>query len=394
MAVSASCVTGLTTLTISQDFTIWGQIFVICLVQLGALGIMSVASLAMQAMGRRLSLLHERMLASITETEQEQYMMRSLTIILVYVFSCEFVGAIILFLLFKLVGESWLDALGKGIFTAISAFCNAGMTLTSDNMMSYTHNPAILLTVAFLIFLGSMAPATSLAVIDFVKGKRIGLTSYLAIITTLIVFALGTFSFAAAEWDNTLAGLNWFEKLVNSLFMAISVRSAGFNSVDMGHCRNVTAVIDMCLMMVGGSPGGVAGGIKTVSVAVLFLVFWAEVTHSKRIICGCREISRATVHRALSTVMAFVFLIILGFLVLLSTQTIAVRSLLFEVVSAVATVGASLGATNCVDELGKGILMFLMFCGRIGPITLFFVMSEEKSEKDTIHYPEEKLSLN
>lgn len=394
MAISACCVTGLTVVDMPQEFTVWGKLFLIILVQLGALGIIGVASMTMLHMGRRLSLRHERVLASsLDDTDQKQNMKKALSIVFYYVFITEIIGAIVLLILYLKIGLPFTDALGKSVFTAISAFCNSGFALDSDSLVSYQNNAGILYTIVILVYFGAMAPSTFLAIFVWVRRRHMSLGAYLALIGNFLALVIGTLSVFFAECDNSLEMLSTSDKISNALFMTVALRTAGFNSIDMSSLSNLTLVILIGLMFLGGAPGSVAGGVKTVTVLVLLLVFWSDIFHNRRVVCCRRAISEETIHRAVAIIIGFVCLFLVGFAILLATQSLPTKELIYEAVSAVCTVGSSMGITPYFDAVGKIVIMSLMFCGRLGPITLFAVMADRDSGNLNINYPEEKISL-
>ncbi|MDO9041948.1 MAG: potassium transporter TrkG [Desulfocapsaceae bacterium] len=377
-SVSAVCVTGLIVLDTPHDFTVFGQVLILLLIQLGGLGIMSIATVAMHAMGRRLSLHQERLLTSMTDTDHQDLVV-SLVTILRFTFMAEGLGALLLAGLFRLTGDNWGQAAWRGLFTAISAFCNAGFALQSDNLIPYQENPFILHIVALLIVFGGMAPATSLLVPRWLAGRPVGVGVRLALVTTAVLLVSGALMFLAFEWNGTLSNLTVGDKIHNAWFQSVTLRTAGFNSVDINNVMNPSCLIMICLMFIGGSPGGTAGGVKTTTIALLVMTFWASVTGRSEVIVQNRRIPPGTINRAVTIVSSGALVWIVIVLMLEMTQQIPARELLFEVTSALGTVGLSVGATNHLDGIGKIIVMIAMFAGRIGPMTLFMLLSEDRS---------------
>ncbi len=390
-AVSAVCVTGLIVLDTPHDFTIIGQSFIILLIQLGGLGIMSIATVALHAIGRRLSLKHERLISSITESDQSG-LLNSLVLIIKFTLVAESIGAILLATLFFRAGDSAADALWRGTFTAISAFCNAGFALQSDSLVPYQTNPLIVHVVAILIIAGGMAPATCLAVPRWLRGKRTPIAAKISLTTTVVLLALGTFIILAFEWHGALSGLSMSDKLHNGWFQSVTLRTAGFNTVDIAAAASPTFLIMLCFMFIGGSPGGTAGGIKTTTVGILALTFWAQVTNRRDAIIERRRIKPFTVYRAITIVFSGGIIWLAIVFMLEATQQIAARDLVFEATSALGTVGLSTGATGALDPIGKIIIIIAMFIGRIGPITLFMLLSDEQVPTSS-HYLDADISL-
>lgn len=376
-ATSAVCVTGLTVVDTSADFTRLGQFFLLLLIQLGGLGIMSIATIALHVMGRRLSLRQEHLMSSMTDTEQRD-LMESLKLVFLYTFGVEFAGAVILTILFYLHDGELLFALQQGIFTAVSGFCNAGFTICPGNLTAYQNAPLLLYTVGILIVLGGIAPATAVLVPNCLRGRAVPVGAHLALTATVWLIGIGTLAFLVLEWNGVLAGLSPAAKFHNAVFQSVTLRTAGFNSVEIGGLHSSTMLISLIWMFIGGSPGGTAGGVKTTTVAVLALVFWSDITNRDEITIRNRRIAPGIQRRA-ATILLATFLVLLAVvMMLLVTQPLPARELIFEAVSAMGTVGLSLGATAHLDAIGKVIVMLTMFIGRIGPITIFLLLNDER----------------
>lgn len=390
-AVSAVCVTGLIVLDTPNDYTFWGQLFILLLIQLGGLGIMSIASIALFILGKKLSVLQENLLTSITNVERKD-MFESLKIILKFTFIAEAIGSIILTLLYFTSGDSFLQALWRGVFTSISAFCNAGFALQTDSLIPYQNNPFILHTVALLIIFGGIAPAISILLPGWVLRKHVPVTAHISFLTTVILLFLGALLLLAFEWNGVLADFSFVDKLNNAWFQSATLRTAGFNSVDISRIGDPSCLLMVCLMFIGGSPGGTAGGVKTTTITILFITFLTYVFNRNDIIVKNRRITSDTINQAITIVFSgFIFWIII-IIMLELTQQILSRDIIFEATSAIGTVGLSTGATMKLDEIGKIIIMIAMFVGRLGPITLFILLSEGKSTSIS-RYPEAKVIL-
>ncbi len=377
-SVSAVCVTGLVVLDTSRDFTLFGQFLILVLIQLGGLGIMSITTVALHAMGHRLSLKYERIIKSMADTGHKS-LLHSLSIILKFTFIVEGIGTFLLVLLFYLIGDPFLNALWRGVFTAISAFCNAGFALQSNSLIPYQSHPAVLHVVSMLIIMGGLAPATCLIVPQWLKGKKIPISAHIALMTTVILLFAGTIFIMAFEWNGMLAGLSFGNKLHNAWFQSVTLRTAGFNSVEIANVANPTFLIMIFFMFIGGSVGGTAGGVKTTTIGILAMTFWINITNRNEIITRKRHIHSATVYRAVTIVVSGIIIWFLVVLMLEITQQISARNLFFEATSALGTVGLSTGATPFLDEIGKIIIIIAMFVGRIGPVTLFMLLNHEQT---------------
>lgn len=390
-SVSAVCVTGLIVLDTPTDFTFSGQFFILLLIQLGGLGIMSITTVSLHAMGRRLSLKQERLLVSMTHTDHKD-LLHSLSTILRVTFLAESIGALFLTFLFYVRGDTLLQAAWHGLFTAISAFCNAGFALQSDSLISCQHHWLLLHVVAMLIIFGGMAPAISRVVPKWVMGKTIPVSDRIALVTTVVLLFSGIFFVLAFEWNGILKELSFPDKIQNAWFQSVTLRTAGFNSVDMRTLASPTFVVMLCFMFIGGSPGGTAGGIKTTTIGILAMTFWTNITNGNDIIIQNRRVPSSTIHRAITIVVSGMIIWFIIVLMLEVTQQISARDIIFEATSAIGTVGLSVGATPLLDEIGKIIIMIAMFVGRIGPMTLFMLLSRNPSAS-ALQYPDAKISL-
>ena len=390
-AVSAACVTGLTVLDTARDFTPLGQGLILLLIQLGGLGIMSITTLALSVWGHRLSLQHERMLVAMTESSHRD-LLRSLALILKCTVFFEGVGAVLLTLFFFLGGESLPSSLWQGVFTAVSAFCNAGFSLQSDNLVAFQHAPFVLHTVALLIILGGLAPATSVLIPAWLSGKMVPVTTRIALVSTVVLLFTGAFFILIFEWHGAFDGLSVQDKLHNAWLQSATLRTAGFNSVDLSGIAAPTFLVMNVLMFIGGCPGGTAGGIKATTIAVLALTFWTTIVGRRDVIVQKRRIHPETVYRAITVTMAGALVWFVLVLMLTTTQQIDTSALIFEATSALGTVGLTIGATPLLDEIGKVIVIIAMFIGRIGPLTLFMLLSDQQQTADS-RYPAERITI-
>ena len=390
-SVSAVCVTGLIVLDTPHYFTLFGQFCIILLIQLGGLGIMSITTVVLHTIGRRLSLKQERLLTSITDTNHKD-LLHSLKTILKFTFIAETIGALILFFLFYSEGDTISMALWRGVFTAISAFCNAGFALQTNSLIPYQTNDFIIHTVATLIIFGGIAPATSLLIPKWISGKPTPISAKIALVTTIILLVLGTFFMMAFEWDGVLSELSVWDKIHNAWFQSVTLRTAGFNSVDIATIVSPTFLVMVVFMFIGGSSGSTAGGVKTATIGILAMTFWANITNKNNVIIQNRRIHSSTIYRAITIVISGMLVLFFVVLMLQVTQQINAKNIIFEATSALGTVGLSTGATPLLDEIGKIIIIITMFAGRIGPMTLLMFLSEEKSGLKSM-CPEEKISL-
>lgn len=384
-AVSAVCVTGLIVLDTPNDFTFLGQAIILLLIQLGALGIMSYSAAVIIALGRRLRLREESLIAASLNAGDRTQLRFVLKQLLWFTFVTEAIGAALLAALFLMHGDTPLQAIWRGVFTAISAFCNAGFALQSDSLIPYQQEPLILHIVGGLIVLGGLSPVAALAIPAVLRRQERRAQIYLVLGVSAILLVAGFFFIAAVEWNSSLAGLSWIDRLHNAWFQSITLRTAGFNSIAFDSLQPATLLIMMISMFIGGSPGGTAGGIKTTTAAILFLSIAVAIRGSKEISVFGRRISTATVDRAAAIATLGAITVLVTVLALLLTQAMPASQAVFEAVSALATVGLSIGGTTHLDSVGKLIVAFAMFAGRVGPLSMFAFLATREAFRSAQH---------
>jgi trk system potassium uptake protein TrkH len=391
-AVSAVCVTGLIVLDTPVDFTGFGQAAILLLIQLGGLGIMTFSTAALGLLGRRLSLRYESAVVSALSVQGRHELFRDLRRLLTITFSAELIGTAVLSSLFAVEGEAPRQALWRGLFTSVSAFCNAGFALQSDSLIGYQRNPWILHTVALLIIIGGLSPAVVAALPDLLLRRRVAVQIKLAVVSTLVLLAGGAIAVTAIEWNNTLANLSLFDRLHNGWFQSVTLRTAGFNSIDIAAVHGSMLTLMMVWMFIGGSPGGTAGGIKTTTAALLALAVAAAIRGRWDVTVFRRRITTETVYKAAAIATLGFSMALLSLMALQLTQDLPGAQAPFEVVSALGTVGLSIGATARLDEVGKILIMATMFAGRVGPLTLFLFLSDRFS-KSAWEFPDERIDV-
>jgi len=346
---------------------------------------MSYSAAVIIALGRRLRLREESLTAASLNAGDRTQLPVVLKQLLWFTFVTEAIGAAPLAALFLAQGDTPLQAIWRGVFTSISAFCNAGFALQTDSLIPYQHQPLILHVVGGLIVLGGLSPAAALAAPGVLRKKERRAQIYLVLGVSAILLVAGFFFIAAVEWDASLSGLPWFDRLHNAWFQSITLRTAGLNSIALDSLQPATLLIMMASMFIGGSPGGTAGGIKTTTAAILFLSVAAAIRGGKVISVFGRRISTTTVDRAAATATLGALTVFVTILALLLTQAMPTSEAVFEAVSALATVGLSVGGTAHLDSVGKLIVAFAMLAGRVGPLSLFAFLATHESSRSAQH---------
>jgi trk system potassium uptake protein TrkH len=407
-STSATCVTGLATLntvddahaaTDRQSFTPFGQFVILILIQIGGLGIMTLSAATVMIAGSRLAMKSRALMQSILDEHSAQALRKTVRDIFLMTFVIEGVGAALLTLRFWQLDYDLGRAVWLGTFHAISAFCNAGFSLFGDSLMSFRDDWVINGVHMALILLGGLgfAVVTALAARRTWSGgfgvgwRRLSLQIRLVVTVTLMLIVAGTIFYFYLEYDRSLKGLDVGEKLLASLFHSVSFRTAGFNSVDMGEMSRAMMILSCVFMFIGACPGSTGGGIKTSTVAVLFMSIRASMTSQADVEIGKHTVNPKVVTRAISIVaIAFSFLIVGLVLLVLTQPDIPLEALLFESVSALGTVGLSLGITPDLDGTGKVIIILLMFVGRLGPLTIALAVGERQTNRG-FRYSEERI---
>ena len=391
-STSAVCVTGLIVLDTPTAFTGYGQGVLLLLIQVGGLGIMTFSTAAFAMLGRRLTLSHERAVAELLGGDDRTRLVDVLRQTLRVTFGLEAVGALWLAACFWLSGDTLLMAVWRGVFTSISAFCNAGFALQSASLIPYQHSGAVLHAVAALIVAGGLSPAAIVALPQLTRGRRLTLRMKMVFSMTATLLVGGFVLLLALEWNVSLAGMSLADKLNNAWFQSATLRTAGFNSVGMQALSPASITLMIFLMFIGGSPGGTAGGIKTTTAFVVFMPIVTAIRGRQEVTAFGREIPRETVYRAAAIAVLGMLTVAFALVALQVTQAIPMDVALFEVVSAIGTVGLTIGATPKLDFVGKVIIMLCMFLGRVGPLTAFLLLSEQHSESSW-HLPEEAVPV-
>jgi len=393
-ATSATCVTGLIVLDTPNDLSLFGQLVVLALIQVGGLNIMVLSTFAAVMMGRGLGLRGERAIGELLDIQETRSAYRLIVFIVVTTFTIEAAGALALAAAFLRHDMGWLEALWKGAFHSISAFCNAGFALQSDSLIPFQRDPAVLLPIICLITLGGIGFAVLAFAWLRVAGRRkIGLAVQVRVVlvASAVLVAIGWLAFAALEWESSLAGLPVRDRVLNALFQSVTCRTAGFNSVAFDSLHPATVLLMIFLMFVGASPGGTGGGIKTTTLVVLLSAVPSAARGRPDVVLFRRRIAPGTFYRSAAIAVVSALVVGVGAMLLLASQHGGIASMLFEVVSAFGTVGLSLGATAMLDAFGKVLVAAVMLAGRVGPLTLALLFG--RSGEARVGYPEASLMV-
>jgi len=410
-SVSAVCVTGLTVVDTAGAFTNLGKIIILCLIQIGGLGIMTFTGFFGYIFTGSASYKDRLLLKEVMSSDTLDSLFRMLIQIILITFLSELLGAV---LIYFSVGEVGENKIFFSIFHAVSAFCNAGFSTIPDGLSASVlqGSSVFVLTISALIMLGGIGFPVMLTLFvllrnafsrinPFLKHQKLrwhpvsnNINHRIVLFTTFVLLVVGTLFYYLLEKDKSLAGLNGFDQFMISFFGSVSARTAGFNVVDITRWTTPTVFLMIFLMWVGASPGSTGGGIKTTTFAIALRTSYAFVRGRHAVQIGNREIGRETIIRVLVVIMLSMLAIATGYFgLLLADPDKDPVQLLFETFSAFGTVGLSVVNTATLSMAGKSIIMGLMFLGRLGPLTVLSgVLISEK--KQYYKYPKQNLIIN
>ena len=398
-ATSAVCVTGLVVVDTATYWSGFGQGVIVCLIQIGGLGFMTITTMFAIIARKRINL-RERLLIQESLNQFDLSGLVKLTrYILLTTFAIEGIGAILLsFIFIPQFGVS--KGIWYSIFHAISAFCNAGFDLMGgvsgefSSLTSYVNSVTITIVISLLIILGGLGFPVILDVVKQKKFSKLNIHSKIVLISTLSLIISGALIIYALEINNanTLAQLDQTGKITASLFQSVTTRTAGFNTIDLTLMRESTLFVMIIFMFIGASPASTGGGVKTTTIAVLLLSVRTFIEQKQDTEIFKRKLSVSTINKSLGVfVIAFLLALIGTLLISITQPEFTLLESAFEVVSAVATVGLSIGGSPNLDSVGKIIIMILMFMGRVGSLTIFFALTHKGKKKQVIRYPEGKI---
>lgn len=389
-ATSATCVTGL---VMGDTFSLWsgfGQVVIICLIQIGGLGFMSIATIVVFTLRRKVGLKQRMVMAQALSLNDMAGVVRLQKLVLIGSLSIEAVGALILTLRF-LPQYGFTTALKWGVFHAISAFCNAGFDIfgavktPNSSLVEMNSDPVVLLTLAMLVIVGGLGFLVWEEVVTKRRFKKFSVYTKLVLVTTGVLLAVGTAMIALLEWNNpnTIGNMPLGDKLLNCFFQSVTTRTAGFASVDQALLTDGGKGATIMLMLIGGSSGSTAGGAKTVTVMVLLLFLWATARGKGSVRAFKRTIPQEQVMNAMTIVAILVGFAVIGAVVICATSPVGFTDALYEAVSALATVGTTAGATGKLSVAAKILIIIYMYFGRVGVLTisLGFLMGNKAEER-------------
>ncbi len=402
-ATTATCVTGLVTLPTVSAWSTFGQIVILILIQIGGLGIVTILSGLMIYFHQKISLRGRMLLQDAFNLNSLSGLIRFTKKVILGTFLIEGIGAILY--MFVFVPEFGPRGIWISVFTSISAFCNAGIDIIGENSLcNYTYNPLINFVTSALIVLGGIGFIVWWDLIRILPQFRkqgikairsLTLHSKIALSSTIALIFIGGIVFFLLEANNplTLQGQPILKQLQASFFQSVTTRTAGFATLPQESLSNASAIFSLLLMFIGGSPVGTAGGIKTVTLVIIIASTLALVRNKNEVVLFHRNISRYTLSKAVAVATISFLTLFISTILLASVTNADTIDILYETVSATATVGLSRNLTSQLNIWGKIIIIFTMFFGRVGPISLAVAFNTRKESPNLIKNPTEEISV-
>lgn len=396
-AASASCVTGLVIADTFRHWTLFGQWVILGLIQIGGLGFMTIGVFFAIMLRRKIGLKTRGILQESVNSLQIGGIVRLAKKIMKGTILFEGIGAVILAVRF-IPEMGFLKGVYYGIFHSVSAFCNAGFDLMGQSeaytsFTGYYDDRAVNLTIMALIIIGGIGFFVwSDISTNRTKVKNYSLHTKIVLITTAVLVFGGAALFFVFENTRLFAGMSGSGKILSSLFSSVTARTAGFNTVDTAALQDSSKMLTMILMFIGGSPGSTAGGIKTTTFVVLLVYVRANLKNEKYCNIFSRRLDDGAIRKASTVLCTNLFLAVAATLIISSVEAAGLLDILFEVISAIGTVGMSTGITRDMGQISKLVLIFLMYCGRIGSLT-FALSFRGHKQQSPVSQPVEKITI-
>ncbi|MFY4776438.1 TrkH family potassium uptake protein [Metabacillus sp. RGM 3146] len=395
-ATSATCVTGLVVVDTGTTFTLFGQLVILSLIQVGGLGFMTFATFFALFVGRKISFRERLLIQESLNQASTQGVVKLVRTILLFTLVSEGIGAVLLAFRFSFDMPAQ-KAIYYGIFHSISNFNNAGFDLMGEfrSLTGYVEDPIVTLVVCALIILGGIGFMVISDLFEKKSLRRVSLHTKVVLSTTTLLLAAGTVLIFLLEYNNpkTLQPLSAIGKFLASFYQSVTPRTAGSNTLNIPDLRDSTLFLIIILMFIGASPGSTGGGIKTTTLATLLGAVWSQIKGKKDVEMFRYRIIPTMIYKALTVILSSLLLVITVTMILSITEKQAnVFMILFEAVSAFGTVGLSMGLTPELSPIGKIIISLTMFIGRLGPLTVAIALAEQ-TYKELYRYPKGKIMI-
>ena len=385
-ATSATCVTGLVMYDTWTQWSGFGQIVILCMIEIGGLGFMSAASLFVFMLRKKVGLKQRMIMAQALSVSDMDSIVKLQKYVLCGSLGIQLTGALILFCRF-IMDHGWLQAAKWSIFHAVSAFCNAGFDIfgNGNSLIDLNGDPVVLLTLGALVVLGGLGFFVWEEIVRLHSWKKFSVYTKLVLAMTCVLLLGGSVTFCLLEWNNpaTLGALSTGDKLINGVFQSITVRTAGFAAIDQAGLTEAGKAVTILLMLVGGASGSTAGGIKIVTLVVLLLFLWSRLRGRSTVCVFKRTIPTNQVTDAMTIVSVVAGLALFGGIFICATSPVGFTDALYEAVSALATVGLTANVTPLLSVSAKLLIILYMYFGRVGVLTLSlgFLMGNKAEER-------------
>ena len=383
ISTSSVCVTGLSTINITNEFNFFGKTVIMLLIQMGGLGFMTMATMVAMILGEKITLKDRLVIREQMGSTKLSGMVKLIRYVIFSTFLIEGLGAILLS--FTFVPQFGIKGIFYSIFHSVSAFCNAGFDILGENSLEgFNTNPYLLFVISFLIILGGLGFHVYIDINNFkFNFRKYSLHTKIVLVMTLGLLIFGTIVFFILEYSNskTLKNFNFFDKIINSFFQSVTTRTAGFASINQTGFTESSTILTIFLMFIGGSPASTAGGIKTTTIFLLIVTTISFIKNNDEIEVFNRRISFSIVKRAIGIFVISIILVNAVVFVLSLIEDYSFIDLLFETVSAFATVGLSKDLTPHLKDITKVFIIILMFIGRVGPLTIIFSFYNKVNRK-------------
>jgi trk system potassium uptake protein TrkH len=395
-ATSATCVTGLVIADTLTQWSTFGQLVILALIQIGGLGMVTLATFFSVLLGRKISMRGKILAQESISDYNFSDVLQMIRSVIRITFGFEFAGAVLLS--FSFVPLYGLRGFYLAAFHSISAFCNAGFDLFGNyrSLTEFNDSPLVLYTISFLIITGGLGFIVWKDLYDFRKTRTLYLHTKLVLIISLSLIVIGAVYFYFAEGSNpaTMGNLSAMEKVNASLFQSVTSRTAGYNSIPTGEMREMSLITTIFLMFIGAAPGSTGGGIKVTTFGILMIAIFSNIRGNDETIILKRNVPQMVVNKALAITGLSMLMIFVMTSILSGVEGIPFVQALFEVTSAFGTVGLSTGITPELSDISKVILIFTMFLGRVGPLSfaIAIALKENKKLQNTV-YPEGKIMV-
>ena len=399
-ATTATCVTGLVTVPTVSTWSIFGQVIILLLIQIGGLGVITIAASIMMMLGKRIGIGNRILIQDSFNLNSLSGIVKFIKKVIIGTLIIEGIGALLYMTVF--VPDFGIKGIWISVFNSVSAFCNAGIDIISENSLcDYALNPVINLTTSFLIISGGIGFVVWWDVIEIIKNKKrrhlrfLSLHSKIAISATAVLIVVGTILFFIFEYNNplTMQSYSLIEKVEASFFQSVTTRTAGFATIPQENFTNASSIVSLLLMFIGGSPVGTAGGIKTVTFVILLATAASVIKNKRTIDVFNRQISEKSIKKAIAVFATSFSVMTLSTILLSAASNADFLDVLYETVSATATVGLTRNFTASLNTVGKIIIIATMYFGRVGPISLAVAFKMRKSSENIIENPIEKISV-